>query len=205
MSPSLLENLGSKRGDFLEGAVDSILLFSIASGVLICWYGTAVGGLPNFLTWSLFVPQVRRRPSTVLLLESRVIEESSIQPPTTLIINALQETAGRIIKTLFPLWLWLNCSSDISASAFSVSHVRSPSCKGLMRAKRIVTIDVATDFSSSLCHVSVVLEIDLLVLQTAPEALYRYVIYARPLPSMLMRTPAAFSGSTNPGQVNCAP
>jgi hypothetical protein len=45
-----------------------------------------------------------------------------------------------------------------------------------MRAKGIVTIDVATDFSSSLCHVPVVLEIDLLVLQTAPEALYRYII-----------------------------
>jgi len=33
-------------------------------------------------------------------LESRVIEESSIQPPTTLIINALRETAGRIITTV---------------------------------------------------------------------------------------------------------
>jgi hypothetical protein len=55
-----------------------------------------VGGLPNLLTWSPLVPQARRRPSTVLLLESRVIEESSIEPPTALIINALQRTAGRL-------------------------------------------------------------------------------------------------------------
>lgn len=78
--------------------------FSIAGGLLIFWCGTAAGGLPNFVTWSLFVPQVKKRPSTVPLLGSRVIEESSIQPPTTLIINALRETSGRIIKTLFPSW-----------------------------------------------------------------------------------------------------
>jgi hypothetical protein len=87
MSSSLLENLGSKRGDFLEGAGDSSLLSNIAGGVLFCWYGMAVDGLPNYLTWSLFVPQIQARPSTVLLLESRVIEDFSIQPPTTLIIK----------------------------------------------------------------------------------------------------------------------
>jgi hypothetical protein len=48
MSPSLLEILGFKRGDFLEGAGDSNLLSNIAGGVLFCWYGMAVGGLPNF-------------------------------------------------------------------------------------------------------------------------------------------------------------
>ena len=63
----------------------------------------AVDGLPNYLTWSLFVPQIQARPSTVLLLESRVIEESSIQPPIALIINALQEIAGRIITTVSDL------------------------------------------------------------------------------------------------------
>lgn len=30
--------------------------FSIAGGLLIFWCGTAAGGLPNFVTWSLFVP-----------------------------------------------------------------------------------------------------------------------------------------------------
>jgi len=84
MPPPFSKNLGSKRGDFLEGAGDSILLSGIACGVLSFWYGTAVGGLPNLLTWSLLVPQVVARPSTVLLLESRVIEESTVyshQPP----------------------------------------------------------------------------------------------------------------------------
>jgi hypothetical protein len=38
------------------------------------------------------VPQDIGRPSTVLLLGSRVIEESSIKPPITSIINAFQGT-----------------------------------------------------------------------------------------------------------------
>src|SRR5208337_1024779 len=91
MPPPFSRTFGSKRGDFLEGAGDSNLLSSIAGGVLCFWYRTAVGGLPNCSTWSPVVPQDTARPSTVLLLGSRVIEESSIKPPTTLIVNALQE------------------------------------------------------------------------------------------------------------------
>jgi hypothetical protein len=78
-------------------------------GVLCCWCETAVGGLPNFLAWSLFVPQVTGKAIYRSPLRSRFIEESSIQPPTTLIINALQEVRAHHNNFLFSKrWLAQN-------------------------------------------------------------------------------------------------
>jgi hypothetical protein len=46
---------------------------------------------------------------------------------------------------------------------------------------------------------------DLLVLQAEPQPLDKDVVHHRPLPSMLIRTPAAASVSANAALVNRAP
>ena len=74
-----------------------------------------------------------------------------------------------------------------------------------MRPAAIVEVEVAPDGGARLGHIVVGSEIDLLVLDAAPQPLDEDVVPPAPLPSMLIAMPLLASTPVKAEPVNCEP
>ena len=162
----------------------------------------------------------------------RESDDPEVSPPSLSVVfgvpkitaaGGLLSRSGSEVVFFDPFDLWSNCLEGSWPSLAADSHCfpggwlapvvacaavpvdRSRVVERLVRARGVVSLEVHTKPPVGREPVTVVIEVDVLILHAAPQPLDEPVVDPPARSSMLTSTPADCTASMNPGLVSCEP